>query len=136
MAEARVGGMRSGDLLRAVQLVRVGGMLVLDHAVLLVQLAQLEWAEERERLKKLIASAVVGAVLLGVGLLHVSALAVFLTWGTPYCLYVAVGLTLLYLVALFCLWRHVVGLVHQGGDPFAGSRNELAATVELLRSRL
>jgi uncharacterized membrane protein YqjE len=129
-------GTLSVELLDAIKILRSTGSLLLDHAALIVRLAQVEWAEERARLRGLLLALVAGAALSGVALLHLSALVLMLLWNTPYRIHVLVLLTAVYIGGTALIWRRFARLARQGGDPFAGSRRELSQTLSLLRSRL
>ena len=129
-------GTFSVELLDAIKILRSTGGLLLDHAALILQLAHVEWAEERARLKGLLLALVAGAAVSGVALLHLSALLLLLVWNTPYRIDVLLLLTAAYIGGTVLIWRRFAGLARRGGDPFTASRRELSQTLALLRRRL
>lgn len=124
------------DPLEALGILRSAGGALFDQAVLHGQLARIEWAQEKERLLKLLASTLLGYACLLCALLSAGALVLALCWETGYRIPAALALTALYALATVFAWRRVRALAALGGESFAATRTELAADMALLRSKL
>jgi uncharacterized membrane protein YqjE len=133
---AKTEGSSSVDLLDAVRAVRMSGSLLLDHAALGAELVGVEWAEERARLRRSLLCLVLGAILLGLTLLQLDILVMLAFWQTPYRVTAAALLTLLFGAGLALAWRNFQRLGEESTQAFAGSREQLGRTIQLLRSRL
>jgi uncharacterized membrane protein YqjE len=133
-ATAAIGvAVTTADLLR---IVRSAGGALLVQAGLHGQLLRIEWAQEKARLLKLVMGAVLGFVCL-LGLLvalGVMLLAVY--WDTPYRIRAVAALAGIYGLGVLCAWRLCTSQAARGTDSFSVSRSELAADLELLRSKL
>lgn len=100
------------------------------------ELAQQEWAQEKARLLQLLLASLLGFTCLVITLLLSCALVVALSWQTPYRIVALLGLLLGHgLVAALAWWRAST-LVARGAMRFATTREELAADIALLKSRL
>jgi uncharacterized membrane protein YqjE len=99
-------------------------------------LARIEWAAEKQRLLRRLSLLAVGFALFACALLALGALALVLAWDTPWRVAVAIALPLVYgSLAAFTAWRLQVDAANSG-PAFAATRQELAADLALLRSRL
>lgn len=108
-----------------------GGLELLRNRL---ELAALEYQEQRELGKQMLLLGVAAAVLLALGLLLLALFVVALCWDSHRLAAIA-GLTLLYggggVAALLRLrWR-----ARRSPEPFAATLHELAADVELLRRK-
>ena|SRR5579872_2991338 len=122
--------------LDAIRVLRPAGGALLDQAILHGELARVEWAQEKERLLKMLASTLVGGMCLLCTLLFAGALALALCWGTVYRIPAASALTGLYALGPVVSWRRFRVLSALSGQSFAATRAELTADMMLLRSRL
>lgn len=126
--------MRSAlDLLK---LLRSAGSAISAQAALHSQLIQVEWEEEKNRLSQLLAfvfAALIGAICL---LLSLSLLAVALSWDTAYRIHVLIALPIIYSLALLWIWQRIKHLLALSSRTFAATREELAADLALIKSRL
>ena len=122
--------------LDAIRVLRPAGRVLLDQAVLHGELARVEWAQEKERLLKMLASTLVGYMCLLCTLLFAGALVLAFCWGTVYRIPAASALTGLYALGSVVSWRRFRALSALSGQSFAATRAELAADMVLLRSRL
>ncbi|MES2603805.1 MAG: phage holin family protein, partial [Pseudomonadota bacterium] len=97
---------------------------------------RLDWAEEKQRLLRLLLALLAGTICLFCSLLSLGALVLIVSWNTPYqhaALYALVGFFCTgTLAAGYCLHR----LVLQGSEAFADTRAELSADLALIRSKL
>jgi uncharacterized membrane protein YqjE len=106
------------------------------QATLHGELARIEWAAEKQRLLRRLALLAVGFALASCALLALGALALVLAWETPWRVTVAVALPLVYgSLAALAAWRLKVDAAN-ATPAFAATRQELAADLALLRSRL
>jgi uncharacterized membrane protein YqjE len=118
------------------RIVRSAGSALLDQAVLHGELLSVEWTQEKDRLRRMAAAAVLGfACLLGL-LFALGALLLSLYWDTPYRVPAVASLVVLYGVGAVLAWRRLLAQANLGAESFAASRAELAADVQLLRSRM
>jgi len=126
----------AADVLSAARIMRAAGGALWTQATLHGELARIEWAVEKQRLQRRLSLLAVGFALGACALLALGALALVLAWDTPWRVTVAVALPLVYggLAALVA-WRLRVDAANSG-PAFAATRQELAADLALLRSRL
>ncbi len=124
------------NALGAIRILRSAGGALFDQVALHGQLAQVEWREEKSRLLKMLAGAVLGLASLLCVMLSAGALVLGLCWETSYRIPAAAALVALYGVATLFAWRRLSAVAALGGRSFAATRAELAADLALLRSRL
>lgn len=126
----------AADVLAAARVLRAAGGALWDQARLHGELARIEWIAERRRLARCAALAVLGGILLGCALAAGGALVVLVAWDTPLQWPVVVLLPFVYAglaaLALARLRRESA----RAGGAFAATREEFAADLALLRSRL
>jgi uncharacterized membrane protein YqjE len=122
--------------LGAVRILRSAGGALFDQVALHGQLAQVEWREEKSRLLKMLAGAMLGFASLLCVMLSAGALVLALCWETRYRIPAAATLVALYGLATTLAWRRFSTLTALGGRSFAATRVELAADLALLRSKL
>lgn len=115
---------------------RLIGPSLLALAALHGKLAQQEWAQEKARLLQLLLTSLLGFACLLITLLLSCALVVVLSWQTPYRIHALLGLLLGHGLAVALAWWRVRRLLARGSMSFAASRNELAADIALLKSKL
>jgi uncharacterized membrane protein YqjE len=124
------------ELIDAVRVARSAGGMLLEHAALTAELAQSDWQEEQSRLKRLLFSILLYTLLLGLVLLHVSALVMMLAWNTPYRVHAVAGMLLIWSVALLLVRRRLQRISAEGDGRFNASREELRKTLHMLRQHL
>jgi uncharacterized membrane protein YqjE len=124
------------DVLSAARILRAAGGALWTQAGLHAELARIEWVAEKQRLlRQLMLAALVLVLAIG-ALFAAGALLLVIAWDTPWRLAAAIALPLLYAVAAAVVaWRLRVGAV-RAAPAFAATRQELAADLALLRSRL
>lgn len=122
--------------LDVVRVLRSAGPALLTQAGLHGDLIRIEWAAEKERIVRLVAAAFVSLVAVLCVLLTAGALALAFSWDTPYRTPVAAGLVIAYAAIAVIAWRRFKFHTSRGGEAFAATREELAADLALIRSRL
>lgn len=126
--------MRSAlDLLK---LLRSAGSAISAQAALHRQLIQVEWEEEKNRLSQLLMFALLGLICAMGLLLSLSILAIALSWDTEYRIHVLVALPVFYGLVLLWIWKRIKVLLALSRRTFAATREELAADLALVKSRL
>ena len=119
-----------------IQRLRALAKIVFAQLELHGKLAQVEWAEEKNRLLQMFAVTVVAFACLLCALLFAGFLAVALSWATDYRIITIVGVFVFYSAGLgLCVYRLNL-LSARGSTTFAATREEVAADVALLRSQL
>lgn len=100
------------------------------------QLISVEWAEERLRLQQLGVVILLAFIFLFCALLFIGIFAVALSWGTEYRNY-AIGAVFLAYMLGFCICAYRIKvLVVRSSKTFSATREEIAADLDLIRSRL
>lgn len=122
--------------LDVVRVLRSAGPALLTQAGLHGDLIRVEWAAEKERIVRLVAAAFVALIAVLCVLLTAGALVLAFAWDTPYRAWVAAGLVVAYLAVALIAWQRFKVHVARGGDAFAATREEFAADLALIRSRL
>ena len=124
------------ELIDAVRVARSAGGMLLEHAALTAELARSDWQEEQSRLKRLLFTLLIYALLLGLVLLHVSAVAVVAAWNTPYRVHAVAGMLAVWIAATLLARRRLRAIAAQGEGRFSASREELRKTLDMLRQHL
>jgi uncharacterized membrane protein YqjE len=122
--------------LDVVRILRSAGSSLLTQAGLHGQLARVEWAAEKSRLTGLLIAALIVAIGVLCTLLMTGALVLAFSWDTAYRIPAAVGLVLFYAACAGFAWLRFKALSARGREAFAGTREEIAADLALIRSRL
>src|SRR5690606_34530550 len=115
---------------------RSGAGALLAQGTLHAQLLQVEWAAEKLRLRDMLLALLTGAAFLICSLLSAGALLLTLSWDTRYRTAAMVLLLLLYCLGAAVAWHRFQVLAARGSLAFADTREELAADIDLIRSRL
>lgn len=116
--------------------IRPALVALVTHGVLLLKLAQVEWAAEKLRLVRMIVLSLVAMVMAVTLLLSLSILAMALAWDTPYRLAVALGVIVVYALGLGIALNRLKRMASLKGVAFAGMREELSADFALLKRKL
>ena len=124
------------SLLRTVRLLRSAGGALLVQAALHGQLAQVEWEEEKRRLAKMLLITLLGLAFLVCVMLLVCVLVLALSWETAYRIPAMVALIAICALACALAWRRVCALSALSSQSFAATREEIAADIALLKSKL
>ncbi len=115
---------------------RQASKALFSQASLHGQLAQIEWAEEKNRLLKLFVAALCGFACLLCVMLFSGVLVLVLSWKTEYRIPVLILMIAFYGLGAGMAWRHLQYLMTQGDQAFAATREELAADAALFKSKL
>ena len=124
------------NTLRTLRILRSASAALLAQASLHARLAQVEWISEKARLSRLLAMAVVAFTGVLCALLCAGGLVIAISWETEYRLLCALAVIVVYLAIAAYAWHRVGALSALGGKAFQATREELAADIEMLRSRL
>ena len=119
--------------LQALTMLRSASGALVAQATLHMQLALVEWEEEKQRLSQMLIFMLMGFALFLCLLLFIGAFVLTLSWGTPFRLPVFVALIVCY--ALASLWAgfRVKALAALSRNTFAATRAEIAADIALIK---
>ncbi len=126
----------STGLLDVVRMLRAAGAALLSQAGLHGQLLRLEWEAEKSRIIGMVVAVALIVIGLFCALLTLGALVLVFTWDTRYRVPAAIAVFLAYAGTAAFAWYRLRVLSARGRDAFSTSREELAADLELLKSRL
>ena len=124
------------NTLRTLRILRSASAALMAQASLHARLAQVEWISEKARLSRLLAMAVVAFTGVLCALLCAGGLVIAIGWESEHRLYYALAVIVVYLAVAAYAWRRFGALSALGSDAFRATREELAADIEMLRSRL
>jgi uncharacterized membrane protein YqjE len=122
--------------LHALRVLQPAGGALLEQLGLYRRLVAVEWQQERSRLLQLLLAALQAFACLLCLLLAAGAIVVAVCWATPYRIPALVAVPGAYALGAALAWRRVRSVAARGRHSFAATRTELAADLELLRSRL
>lgn len=122
--------------LDAIRLLRSAGGALFAQATLHGQLARVEWAEEKTRLMNMAVAALAGFAFLLCFLLFAGGLVIALSWDTQYRVAAVSVLAVIYALAAFIAWRRFQALSAMSDQAFAATREEIAADIALIKSKL
>jgi uncharacterized membrane protein YqjE len=100
------------------------------------QLLRIELAEERNRLLKMVAATLVCFIGLLCTLILAGVVALAFTWDTPYRIPAAIAVVGVFVLVTGLAWWRLRVLSALGSQSFAATREEIAADLALLRSRM
>jgi uncharacterized membrane protein YqjE len=122
--------------LAALGFLRTAGGSIVGQLALYGELAAVEWAIEKARLVNVVAMSLLAFACGFCVLLMTGALALALTWNTPYRLMAAlIILGAYFLATLAALYRLRLAAI-QGGQSFAQTRAQMAADIAQLKDAL
>lgn len=122
--------------LKAVRILRSAGSALFAQAALHGKLARVEWAEEKSRLLRLAATAVLGFACLLCVMLFAGVLVLAISWDTVYRIPAVMAVVAVYAIGCGIAWHKLQELAALGERAFAATREEIAADLEMLKSRL
>ena len=124
------------DPLHAIRLLRTAGRALFAQAALHGQLLGVEWAEEKNRLLKMLLATVLGFACLLCVMLFSGMLLLTISWDTGYRIPILAALIVVYGFGMTAAWRRFKTLSELGGNAFSATREELSADVALIRRKL
>lgn len=124
------------DTLHVLRILRKAGSSLLVQGTLHGQLLRLEWAQEKDRLLKMLLVTLLGFSCLICAMLALGALALLLSWETAYRIHVLVALVVMYFGITWYCWLQFQRLSAASARAFAASRAEIEADIEMLRDSL
>jgi uncharacterized membrane protein YqjE len=129
---------QSGSItpLDVVRILRSAGSALATQAGLHGRLARVEWEAEKKRIASLLVAALIAFIGVLCALLTAGALVLAYSWDTPYRAPAAIGLILFYAACAGFAWWRFRALSARSREAFAGTREELAADLALIRSHL
>lgn len=122
--------------LKLIRLLRSASGALFAQAALYGELAQVEWAEEKNRLRNMLLLTLLGFACLLCALLFAGVLLLVLSWDTGYRIPALLSLIALYALGLGIAWRRFQALSALSSQCFAATREELAADMALIKSKL
>ncbi len=122
--------------LSALRLLRSAGKALIGQAGLYGQLARLEWVEEKARLMKMFAAGMVLFACLLCLMLFAGLLVLAFTWNTPYFIAAIVVMIAIYAAGLGIALYSLKSYASLGGQSFTATREEFAADIALIKSKL
>lgn len=122
--------------LGALRLMRSAGRALLGQAGLYGQLARLEWAEEKNRLVKMLAAGAIVFACLLCTMLFVGLLVLALSWNTPYFIAAIAAMIAIYIAGSGIAFYVLQSQAALGERAFAATREEFAADIALIKSKL
>jgi uncharacterized membrane protein YqjE len=122
--------------LHALRVLQPAGGALLEQLGLYRRLLAVEWEQERSRLLQLLLAALQAFACLLCLLLATGAVVVAVCWATRYRIPALVAVPGAYALGAALGWRRLRSVAARGKQSFVATRTELAADLELLRSRL
>lgn len=130
------GGTANVKPMDALRILRSASSALFAQAALHGQLAKVEWAQEKNRLLKMLVVILAGFACLLCLMLFGGAFMLAISWETVFRIPVAVALLVCYALgiatACYCFGR----LALSGEQAFAATREEIAVDIALIRSKL
>lgn len=124
------------ESLDVVRLLRSAGGSLSTQAGLYTELARVEWEEEKNRLLQMTAMILLGFTCALCIMIFIGALALALSWETPYRLHALIALIVVYGTGIAIALYRLQILAARSNQAFIATREELAADIALLRSKL
>jgi len=115
---------------------RLAGKTLVNQLSLHGQLAQIEWAEEKNRLLKMFIIALVGFACLLCFMLFAGFLGLMLSWASVYRIPVIILMITIYGFGVFVSWHKFKKLSVQGDQAFLATRDEIASDLAIFRRAL
>ena len=122
--------------LSALRVLRSAGKALLGQAGLYGQLARLEWVEEKNRLMKMLAAGMFLFACLLCFMLFAGLLVLALSWNTPYFIAAIILMIAIYAVGLGIAMHSLKSHASMGDQSFTATREEFAADIALIKSKL
>jgi len=127
---------RTVSTLDAIHVLRSAGDALFDQAMLYVKLLHVEWAEEKKRLLTMFIVMLLGFVCLLCLMIFAGGLVLALSWDTEYRISTLIALMTLYGAGTVLAGFYIQSLAARSSHAFLATREEFAADMALLKSRL
>ena len=124
------------NTLRTLRILRSASAALFAQASLHARLAQVEWISEKARLSRLLAMAALAFASVLCAMLFAGGLILAIGWDSEHRLFYIGGVIVLYTAIAAYAWHRIGALSAQGANAFRATREELAADMDMLRSRL
>jgi|GEM_PF-434056 len=124
------------EVLDAARLLRSAGSALSAQAALHGQLARVEWAEEKSRLLQMAVMMLLGFTCALCIMIFTGVLVIAFSWDTPYRIHSLIALIAIYATGLGIALHKLQVLAARSSQAFIATREELAADIALLRSKL
>jgi len=118
------------------RLLRSAGAALLAQSTLHAKLASIEWAEEKSRIARIAAAAVLGTVGASCFLLVSGAVVIALSWRSPYQIAVIAAVLATYALIAIAAGISLKRQIALGEFSFAATREEIAADLAMLKAKL
>jgi uncharacterized membrane protein YqjE len=122
--------------LDAIRVLRSAGGALIDQLALHGQLVHIQFKEEKIRLLKMFIVTLMGLGCLLCLMLFVGIFVLAFYWNTEYRIPAAILLIAIYALGCGVAWFRLKTLLALGDQAFASTREELAADIAMLKSRL
>ncbi len=119
-----------------IRLLRATANALVTQLELYGQLARIEWEQEKNRMMRMLAIALLGFACLLCFLLFMGILAITVTWATDYRIATIIAFMALYALGFASAWYQVKRLAARGSETFAATREEMTADLALIKSKL
>lgn len=126
----------SFNILGTLQQLRLASDPLIAQLKLHAQLLNLEWADEKQRLSRLLITSLVGYACFLCLLFFIGMLVLVLSWNSNFFIISLIILCTLYGFVAFWAWRKVMKLLKCPDSLFASSRKELAADMAMILRKI
>ena len=124
------------ESLDVIRLMRSAGGALSAQAALHGQLARVEWEEEKSRLLQIAAMMLIAYMCALCMMIFLGVLVLALSWDTAYRIHACVGILVVYAIVIAIVVHRLQTLFARSRYAFAATREELAADIALIKSKL
>ena len=124
------------ESLDVIRLVRSAGSALTAQAALHGQLARVEWEEEKCRLQQIATMMLIGFACALCMMIFLGVLVLALSWDTAYRIHACIGILVVYGIAIAIVINRLKALFARSRYAFSATREELAADIALIKSKL
>lgn len=124
------------ESLDAIRLLRSAGSALSAQAALHGQLIQVEWQEEKTRLLQMIAMMILAFVCGLCIFIFLGLLILAFGWDTPYRIHSLLAVIAIYGIGIGIAYYKIRQLAARSSQAFIATREELAADIALIKSKL
>jgi len=120
----------------AIRLLRPVSGVLLPRIALYAQLAGVEWAEQKARLSGMLAITLLGFASVLCCMLFAGVLVTTLSWDSAYRIQAIVAVIVVYAAVAGIAWQRFRSASALSAEAFAATREEFAADIALIKSKL